>query len=385
MKRIELRVSKVDRPGNSAVDPNGASTRWPDEDFFMLENPEDFKKLRNPEREWIGVYRGMSPGVFQGEPIHELLCASRSPSVLFRRLKPMSASFPVFVRRASDRSLLPQQLTSAPPEPLAQLRRKAYDALFTHRHLLDPTDAGHPMVPLKGFEWFFNDLVGTRKIEHCETARVYNGLRKLFEELSTVEERAAAWTPMQPLDYSHLADQFTEATDSARRDGAFRVSNIDAQAKIDRYLEASKRCLRNNFDRMRQAADFLRDVRNEAKRKGSPVGDRSTAKQTRRAIEIFRGLASGKSLKEIAVDEAGEDYERRLRSLSVTVSRFEKRIAKAVHARFGPNLPSLNYLYLLHALENWLEIDRRKDRDALLEAARRGLPNVKFSLSDGAA
>jgi len=241
------------------------------------------------------------------------------------------------------------------------------------------------MVQLKGFEWFVYELLETGLIAQSESARLSGSLQGLRITLLNIEERADAWSPMHPLNYSSLADEFTEAVIYARREGAFRVSKVVAQAKIDHYLEGSERCLRKNFDRMRQAAEFLRDLGNEAKRKGSQAGDRPTEKETRRAIEIFRALANGQSLKDIAVAEAGENYEPRVRSLSVTAARFEKRIAKAVHHRFGPKVPSLNYLYLLHALEDWPEVDRRKDRDALLEAARRGLPNVKFPPNTGAA
>lgn len=387
MKRTVIQKRPGASPTNidAASDTANPSTKWPADDLFMLRNLDDFKHVRNPAGEWLGVYGGFSLGFAQGLPVHEVLCTSRSPVVLYRNLKRMAVAFPVLVRRAASKSDLPRQPQPSAPDPRAQQRRKAFEALYTHRRLMNPNGAGHPMVRIKGYNWFVYELLQAALIDQPEAASLAEGLRKLCVELLKIEERATDWTPMRPLDYSKLSQQFAEAASSARQEKAFRVSSAKAQLKIDKFLEDSEKCVRDNFRTMRQAAEFLRELGNEAKRKGFPAGDRSTAKQTRRAIEIFRGLASGKSVKEIAVDEAGEDYERRLRSLSVTIRRFEKRVAKAVYDRFGPKVPSLNYLYLVHALDNWPEIDRRRDRDALLEAARRALPNVKFPPRNDAA
>src|ERR1700723_947326 len=220
MKRSAIQKGPSTSPtaiaaAGDAADP---STRWPDDDLFMLRNLDDFKHVRNPEGEWLGVYGGFSLGFAQGEPLHDLLYVSRSPVVLYRNLKRMAVAFPVLVRRAASKSDLPRQLQPSAPDPRAQQRRKAFEALYAHRRLLNPNGAGHPMVRIKGYNWFVYELLQAALIDQPEAASLAEGLRKLCVELLKIEERATDWTPMRPLDYSKLAQEFAEATSSARHE-----------------------------------------------------------------------------------------------------------------------------------------------------------------------
>jgi hypothetical protein len=134
---------------------------------------------------------------------------------------------------------------------------------------------------------------------------------------------------------------------------------------------------------MSRAADFLRTLANEARSKGGKPGDRATATEIRKALHIFHRLATGETLKgitQVVIDDHVDDAKslKQYKRFERTTKRFGKRIAEAVHMQFNPNVPTLNYRYLLHAIRNWPGIDSRQDKRALIQAARLGLPNIRL-------
>jgi hypothetical protein len=131
-----------------------------------------------------------------------------------------------------------------------------------------------------------------------------------------------------------------------------------------------------------QAGDFLRDLGNKARCKGSKRGDRTTKDEVRRMLRVFDALAKtngNEPLKSIADAESGAPtFEGRARSLSTQVGRFARRVAKSVNDTYGPGMMSLSYAQLFHAVRGLPGLDRKQDRRALIEAARRGLPRVRL-------
>jgi hypothetical protein len=87
-----------------------------------------------------------------------------------------------------------------------------------------------------------------------------------------------------------------------------------------------------------------------------------------------------KAIAQVAIDGAVDDVAslKKYKSLNILVTRFSRRVAQAVRQRYGPRIESLDYNHLFYALDNWSWIDRREDRLALIEAARRGLPRVRI-------
>ncbi|MBZ5538235.1 MAG: hypothetical protein LAO31_19960 [Acidobacteriia bacterium] len=125
---------------------------------------------------------------------------------------------------------------------------------------------------------------------------------------------------------------------------------------------------------IKQAEDFLTDLANEARNKGSEPGDKPTREEIRKMLDIFDKLASGDTIKSVAIDEAGlNNCERKARALSVQLLRFATRVKEAVHRTCGPR--SVNYLELFHALRDWPGLEKRRDGRALMEVAKRaGIP-----------
>lgn len=87
---------------------------------------------------------------------------------------------------------------------------------------------------------------------------------------------------------------------------------------------------------LRTAKDFLRDLGNEARNSGKPKGDRPQAQENRKMLRAFYLASQGKGPKEIAIEMNGsENYERKMRSLSVQMKRFSQRVGKTYCSRYG--------------------------------------------------
>ena len=280
------------RPDNNTVlckaAPRGNVPAIPQREIpatsFIARDLQELSKVPVKPGEWLGVYRCPPLGVLsQIEPIQEMLCTSRSPKALcrkLRKLKNIAVIWPVMVLRATSRAALQKEIKPGNPDRFMVQMQRA------------------------------NAAVGT------------------------------AWKIVR--------------------------NSMRLYSEVER----------------KRARDFLCNLGNACRSEGKPRGDRATGRETRRAIEIFRVLANGKTPKDIAVDEgAGEHYQKRSRSISITAARFAKRIAKAVRGKYGPKRRTLNYTHLFHALSNcpgFDQVDRHRDRAPLMEAARQGLPGVNF-------
>lgn len=87
---------------------------------------------------------------------------------------------------------------------------------------------------------------------------------------------------------------------------------------------------------VKKAIDYLRDLSNEARNKGKRRGDTATASEHQQMLGVFWDLSQGKTLKQIVIDGGGsENYENRIRSFSVRMSRFSKRVTEVVSAEYG--------------------------------------------------
>lgn len=372
----------VENPITNGAD---ASTPWPPEDMFCLNELSVLKKIRTRNGEWLGVYEGFSPGFCQGSGFQELLCASRSPAVLYRSLKRLAVAFPIIVRRAPSKEHVLQHLEPAKPSRVTQLRRSAFEAVGEARRMLDPDDFTFPLVRLKAYDWFVYELMSfDHLIEQPEAKALSEAFSTLCVTLLKIEERAQNWNHMQRHDYSNLSKEFGDALRSEREKSRYRVSSVEAQHRIDKFLADSTEAVTKQFEAMRQAADFLRDLSNMARSKGGKVGDRATGKETLKVLTVLRDLAANIPLKAIAqveIDGQVDDAKslKKYKSLERMVSRFSKRLAKAVHHQYGPRITSLGYNHLFHALRDWPWIDSVRDKAALMEAARRGLPDLRLA------
>jgi hypothetical protein len=373
---------------NSAASPipdiADDSTLWPREDFFGLSDLRTLMKVRLKKGHWLGAYQGLWPRFSQGSPSQELLCASQSPSILYRRLKKLSPTLPIIFQCAASRKALPEQIEPAKPDRIGRSRRSAFEAIGEARRMLDPDSFLFPFVRLKGFDWFVYELANFEcTIVEAEAKSLYKAFSELCAVLLKIEDRAKDWNLTRPHDYFGLSGEFVEALRSGKEKGTFRVTSVKAQRQIDKFLVESEEAVTKRFEKMRQAADFLRTLVNEARRKGGKVGDRATGKETREVLSVLQALARGEPLKaisQIANDGHVDDAKslKKYKSLERMVSRFSKRVATAVRAQYGPRIVSLDYSHLSYALRDWPWIDRRRDRLALMEAARRGLPHLRF-------
>lgn len=87
---------------------------------------------------------------------------------------------------------------------------------------------------------------------------------------------------------------------------------------------------------VKSAKDFLHNLGNACRSEGKLPGDRAQADETRRMLGVFLRLAKGASLKQIAIDAAGsENYEKRLRSLSVLTKRFSRKVYATIVSQHG--------------------------------------------------
>jgi hypothetical protein len=372
------------RAGGSLADLSDCSLAWPRTDSFFLWELLTLKKLQISKGDWLGVYQSMPLTPFsQWAGYQELLCASRSPAVLYRKLKVAALTFPVIVRRTSSRNDLPKQIESAKPDRFRQLSRSAYEAVAEARNMLKPSSLRLPMNPIKGFAWFVWELSDDRLVAETEKVPLYRALENLCVLLLTIEERTTKWTLSRPQNYLDLATEFRMALEKATASGYFLVHKKEAQDRIEKFLSSSVRSAGRQFGEMSRAADFLRTLANEARRKGGKPGDRATVEEIRKALVVFNRLARGETLKaiaQIAIDDEVDDVRslRQYKSFERLTKRFGKRVAEAVHKEFGPNIPTLNYNYLFHALRDWPGIDRREDRFALMQAAKQALPKVRL-------
>jgi hypothetical protein len=343
------------------------------------------KSVRILKGEWLGVYQGMFLRLSQGTPTQKLLCRSQFPAVLHRKLKRMPLIFPLIVRRASSRDQLPREIEPTKPDHFTQLSRSAYEAVGYARQLLDPDGFSLPSVRLKSYTWFVHELMSFHKlIAQPEAKSLHESLGELCGVLLKIEERAGNRNLTRPSDYFSFSTEFAETLRSEKERGKFSVVNIKAQRRIDKFLADSEEAVTKRFEKMRQAADFLRTLANVARSKGGKVGDRATANETREVLSVLHALAQGEPLKaiaQIAIDGQVDDARslKKYKSLERMVSRFSERIAKAVRAQYGLTIVSLDYNHLSYALRDWPWIDRRRDRLALMEAARRGLPDLRLA------
>jgi hypothetical protein len=370
-------------PGCPTADIGDDSTPWPPEDFFGLSELRTLLEVRVKKGHWLGAYQGIWLGFSQGDPNQEFLCASQSPSVLYRKLKKMAPALPIIVRRASSKEALPRQIEPTTRDPTSQLRRSAFEAVGEARRMLDPDGFLFPFVRLKGFEWFVNELENFEcTIVEAEAKSLNKAFSELRGVLFKIEDHAGQWNLTRPHDYFGFSAEFVEAIRSEKEKGAFRVASVKAQRRIDKFLVDSEEAVTKRFEKMRQAADFLRTLANAARTKGGKVGDRATGKETREVLSVLQALAQSKPLKaiaQVAVNGQVDDVLtlKKYKSLERTVSRFSKRVARAVLDQYGPRIVSLNYNHLCHALRDWPWIDSHRDRLALMEAARRGLPHLR--------
>jgi hypothetical protein len=251
--------------------------------------------------------------------------------------------------------------------------------------MLDPDGFSLPSVPLIGYVWFLDELMSFHQvIVQAEAKALYEALSDLWGILSKLEDRARNWNFMRPHEYSDLSTEFATALSSAREERKFRVASAKAERRINEFLLNSKEAVTLRFEKMREAADFLRTLGNEARSKGEEAGDRATSGEIRKALSILHRLGQGEPMKVIAQvsnDGLVDDGEtlKKYKSLERMVSRFSKRVARAVQEEYGSRMVSLGYNHLFHALRDWPGIDRRRDRIALMEAARRGLPNLRLA------
>jgi hypothetical protein len=386
MTNLDTSERKMAGSSREAIPPGNKSIRWPDEDLFLLRELSVLKKVHILKGEWLGVYQDMLYGLSQGSPTQVLLYVSRSPAVLYRKLKDMAITLPLIVRRASSRDQLPREVEPAKPDRFTQLSRSAYEAVAHARQLLDPDGFLLPSVTrLKSYGWFVYELMTIeRVIVQSEAKSLDEALGQLCRVLFKIEDRARNWNVIPLSEYSVFSTEFAEALGSEKEKGKFRVANAQAQDKIDRFLADSEAAVLERFKQMRRAAEFLRTLANMARRKGGNVGDCSTSNETRAVLTALHALAQGEPLKAIAqvatngqVDDAKSL--KKYKSLERMISRFSKRVARAVQVQYGPKIVSLDYKHLIYALQDWAWIDLRRDRLALMEAARRGLPHLRLS------
>ncbi len=145
--------------------------------------------------------------------------------------------------------------------------------------------------------------------------------------------------------------EFTRLLQTTREENRYRVTGAKAQGRIDEFLANSEEAVAKRFSMMKKAADFLRTLSNKARNKGSKAGDRSTGAEVRNVLSVLHRLAQGEPMKaiaQVAIDGQVDDPAslRRYKSLDMLVSRFSKRVARAVQNEYGVRIVSLDYNHL---------------------------------------
>ena len=218
--------------------------------------------------------------------------------------------------------------------------------------MLDPDGFALPSVPLKGYEWFVYELMSLEHlITQPEAKSLYKALDELRSTLLKIEDRSRNWNLMRPHELSSLSTEFIGALRSEKEKGKFRVANAKARCRIDKFLADSEEAVTRRFEKMRQAADFLRDLANMCRSKGAKAGDRATGREILKALTVLRRLAEGvpmKAISQVAVDGQVDDAKslKNYKSLERLVARFSMRVAKAVRDQYGPRIVSLDYPHL---------------------------------------
>lgn len=135
---------------------------------------------------------------------------------------------------------------------------------------------------------------------------------------------------------------------------------------------------------IKQARDFLRDLANEARATRKPRGDSATAKENTKMLAVLWRLNRSDTLKQIVIDQAGEEgYEGRMRSLSVRIKRFSRRVCDALTARYG-YLPAellqespASDAHIADTFRRWPGVHLPDHISALREALKRGSPRKR--------
>jgi hypothetical protein len=87
---------------------------------------------------------------------------------------------------------------------------------------------------------------------------------------------------------------------------------------------------------VKRARDFLHGLGNACRSEGKSRGDKAHADENQEMLKVFAELAEGKTLKQIAIDLAGSDnYEKKLRSLSVLTKRFSRKVYTEICSQYG--------------------------------------------------
>ena len=125
--------------------------------------------------------------------------------------------------------------------------------------------------------------------------------------------------------------------------------------------------------RNRDDKAFLRELIKAARATGKGAGDKATAEENRRMVDVLKRLSAGATVKQIAIDQRGAGgFEKRERSLSVLLDRFCKRVVQALRQTFGPHSTGWKVAHLRYALRDWPGISFPDDACTLLYAAKRG-------------
>jgi hypothetical protein len=181
------------RNKNSAHGTVASTPRKPPEeaahDLFLLEDRNSVKKVRLTKGECLGVYQGSGPG-------GELLCASRSPIALYRKLKRLKGiRWPVSTRRARSKKELLRPLPSKRGR-FEWLMDRAFEAVAAARTRLDPNYILHPKEPkakeaaIRQAQTFLRDVANEArakgrsrgdKATPAENRRILDVLRQLAQ------------------------------------------------------------------------------------------------------------------------------------------------------------------------------------------------------------
>jgi len=295
----------------------------------------------------------------------------------------MSITAPVMVRYATSRKNLPSRIESGQPDLYTKLRRDTANAVALHRQLAGPDGVGLPWIPLKGYRDLIGNFLCEGLITESEAKSLASGFGKLCERLFHSEEETRNWYSAA-VDYQSLSAAVIDMIHSERRQGTFYASNKKAQSEINRILDRSEKKIETKFEMMSRAAGFLRELKNDARSKGAQAGDRPTADEIRKALEVFCRLAQGELLKSIAHVEVGSVIDeaaskKNYNSLHKLKERFAGRLADAIHTRFGLKIDAISYKHIAEVTRDWPGVDLSRDLPALKEAARLGLPGTKIS------
>jgi hypothetical protein len=314
-----------------------ATNRWPPENIFKVEDATTLRKVRTARGEWLGIYQGLKPGNF-AQIDHEsllgpLLCVSQSPTELCRKLACASSTFPVLVRRARSE----EELSHAPKlsnDAFLKLRQQAFAAVAEARQIInDPWNHSRcPDEPLT--------------------------VDSIDEEIRLVHEA-------QQLNAGKPVNVLSDKQVIARRK-TFKALRIKKN-------EHAKLAFEDRQRKVEIARDFLKHLVNEARSEGGSSGDKATASENRKILDILARLANGKALKEIVIDQYGtQDYDKKDRSLNVQVKRFCNRVGEALcefcEYRSGTDPARLSDAYVRHVVRDWPGVVFPKDSRAFRHA-----------------